>query len=94
MRIDGIIWLPEFVDKLEWKHQVSQNEVEEVLYNQPRFRKIQKGHIPGEHLYSALGETDAGRKLIVFYIYKQSHEALIISARDMDQSERRQYERK
>jgi hypothetical protein len=31
--------------------------------------------------------------LIVFFIYKASREALIISARDMDKNERRQYER-
>lgn len=31
---------------------------------------------------------------IVFFIYKPSREALILSARDMDKRERRQYERK
>jgi uncharacterized DUF497 family protein len=38
--------------------------------------------------------SDAGRYLIVFFIYKVAHTALIISARDMNKSERRRYERK
>ena len=57
-------------------------------------RKVQKGHIPGENLYAALGQTDAGRYLIVFFIYKLGCEALILSACDMNDKERRQYERK
>ncbi len=94
MKIDGIIWLPEIIDKLIWKHRVFQEEVEEVLHGNPLYRKVQKGHVPGEHLYSALGRTDAGRYLIVFFIYKLTREALVLSARDMDETERKQYERR
>ena len=35
MKIDGLIWLRDIVDKLAWKHQVDTEEVEEVLNNQP-----------------------------------------------------------
>ncbi len=94
MRISDIIWLPQFVDKLEWKHNVSPYEVEEVLSDNPLYRKVKKGHIPGEDLYSAMGQSEAGRYLTVFFIYKSSREALIISARDMDDKERRLYERR
>ena len=94
MLLDNIVWLPQVIDKLDWKHNVSPEEVEETLLSKPMFRKVQKGHIPGENLYAALGCTDTGRYLIVFFIYKPYHEALIISARDMDNKERRQYERK
>jgi uncharacterized DUF497 family protein len=94
MKIEGIIWLPEIIDKLIWKHHVNKEEVEEVLQNRPLYRKVQKGHIPGEELYSALGRSEAGRYLIVFFIYKLTREALVISARDMDNSERKRYERK
>ena len=52
------------------------------------------GHIPGENLYTSLGRTRAGRYLAVFFIYKPSHAALVISARDMDEKERKLYERK
>jgi len=95
MRIDDIIWLPHFVDKLAWKHQVSPKEVEEVLlFGNPRYRKVQKGHVPGENLYAAYGRTLAGRYLVVFFVYKLTREALIISARDMDAKERRLYAKK
>ena len=94
MLIDDIIWLPRVIDKLDWKHDISPEEVEETLFSKPKFRKVQKGHKPDEHLYAALGRTEAGRYILVLFIYKKSREALIISARDMDNKERRQYERK
>lgn len=54
MRIDDIVWLPHFVDKLVWKHHVLPEEVEEVLFDNPMYRGVQKGHVPGEDLYAAL----------------------------------------
>ncbi|MGH9833163.1 MAG: BrnT family toxin [Blastocatellia bacterium] len=94
MRIDDFIWLPNIVEKLDVKHQVSQDEVEEVFFNRPRFRFVESGNRRGEDVYSASGQTAAGRYLIVFFILKSSNTALIISARDMDQKERKLYERK
>jgi uncharacterized protein len=94
MHIADIIWLPDILDKLAWKHHVSPEEVVEVLSTQAFYRKVQKGHIPGEDLYAAGGQTEAGRYLIVFFIYKPTQEALIISARDMDAKERRHYGRR
>ena len=89
MRVVEIIWSPDLVDKLAWKHDVEPYEVEEVLFGRPVFRKVQRGHVPGEHLYAAAGQTEAGRYLIVFFIYKVDRRALILSARDMDDAERR-----
>lgn len=40
------------------------------------------------------GQTDAGRYLIVFFIHKSGNLALALSAQDMDNKERRSYERK
>ena len=94
MHIADIIWLPDILDKLAWKHHVSPEEVVEVLSAHALYRKVQKGHIPGEDLHAACGQTEAGRYLIVFFIYKPTQEALIISARDMDAKERRQYGRR
>jgi len=91
MYIADIIWLPEIIDKLAWKHNVMPSEVDEVLFSKPLYRKAQKGHRPGEDVYAALGRTDAGRYLAVFFVYKQTQEALILSARDMDRKERKLY---
>ncbi|HLF89311.1 MAG TPA: BrnT family toxin [Anaerolineales bacterium] len=94
MYIDDFIWLPDIIEKLTFKHQMAQDEVEEVFFNNPRFRFVEKGNSPGEDVYSAAGQTDAGRYVIVFFIKKPQNIALILSARDMDKSERRLYERK
>ena len=94
MYIVDIIWLPQVIDKLAWKHNVIPEEVDQVLFRRPSFRKVQKGHVPGENVYAALGRTVSGRYLIVFFIYKANREALILSTREMDKKERRKYERK
>jgi hypothetical protein len=61
VRITGVIWLRDIIDKLDWKHNVSPEEVEQVLESRPRFRKLERGDAAGEDLYAALGRTDAGR---------------------------------
>ena len=94
MQIDEILWLSQFVEKLESKHSVTTMEVEEVFINRPRFRFVAKGNQFGEDVYSAMGQTDAGRYLIVFFILKPYHRALVVSTRDMDRKERREYGRK
>jgi uncharacterized DUF497 family protein len=94
MQITGVIWLRNIVDKLAWKHQVTTDEVEEVLNNSPRYKFTETGNIEGENLYVAFGRTDAGRYLSIFFVHKTSGEALIISARDMTRIERKSYAKK
>jgi uncharacterized DUF497 family protein len=94
MRIEGIIWLRDVVDKLISKHHVEASEVEEVLNSKPKIRFVEKGDREGEDVYLALGQTDAGRYLAILFIYKKMREALILSARDMAIKERRRYGRK
>ncbi|MBM4030753.1 MAG: BrnT family toxin [Planctomycetes bacterium] len=93
MDIDDFVWLPDVVDKVAVKHGLTQDEVEEVFFNRPQFRFVESGFRPGEDVYAALGQTDAGRYVIVFFILKPGHLALIVSARDMDRKERRRYKR-
>ena len=94
MKIDGVIWLRDIVDKLARKHGVDQYEVEEVLDNRPKVRFVEKGERKGEDVYQALGQTDAGRYLAVFFVYKKTKEALVLSARDMANKERKLYGKK
>lgn len=93
MRVNHIIWLPAIVEKLQDKHAVLVEEVEEVLLGRPHIRFVEKGHRKDENLYAAYGQTEAGRYLIVFFVIKADGNALIISARDMDRKERRLYGR-
>lgn len=62
MKIEGIIWLRDVVDKLATKHHVEPDQ--------------------------------AGRYLAVLFIYKETKEALVLSARDMARREREQYGKK
>ncbi len=93
MRILGIIWLRDVVDKLQWKHNVETQEVEEALGNAPHFRRLERGDVAGEDLYGAFGQSRSGRYLTVVFIYKSSRKALIVSARDMSPRERKTYAR-
>lgn len=89
------IHIPAYVlAKLHWKHRVSEDDVRDILSSRCRLYMIERGLVQGENVYLALGQTAAGRYLSVFFICKRNQSALIISARDMADKERRQYERK
>lgn len=94
MNISGIVWLDDIIDKLAQKHGVDADEVEELLSCAPRFRFVAKGNRPDEDVYMATGQTASGRYLIVLFIHKLNGDALILSARNMADWERRRHERK
>ena len=94
MTITGILWMRTIVDKLAWKHNVTTDEVEEMLQNTPMFLFVEKGERRDEDVYMALGRTEAGRYLTTLFIYKPTQEALILSARDMAAKERKYYAKK
>lgn len=94
MNIRGFIWREETIDKLDWKHNITTYEVEEVFERKPKFLRKEKGKVEGEDLYNALGQTEAGRYLSVFFIYKRSRQALIVTAREMNRKERKYYGRR
>jgi uncharacterized DUF497 family protein len=94
VNIQGFIWREETIDKLAWKHNITPDEVEEVFKGKPKFLRKEKGKVESEDLYNALGQTASGRYLSVFFIYKRSRQALIITAREMNRKERRYYGRK
>jgi hypothetical protein len=95
MHIDRIICPDEIAEKLAVKHRVSVHEARSVLYHASRIRFAEQGNTPGEDVYTAFGQTLGGRYLVIFFVYKPSTAtAIIISARDMSDKERRAYGRK
>jgi uncharacterized DUF497 family protein len=94
LRITGFIWLDEIVEKLGWKHQVEPHEVEELFSRRPKFRFVESGNRESEDVYAALGQTETGRYLVVFFIRKSDDRVLPISARDMTAAERERHARK
>jgi uncharacterized DUF497 family protein len=94
MDIRRCLWSEYVVDKIARKHHLSIDEVEEALSSRPRVRRIERGRLRGEDVYVAYGCTEAGRYLTVFFIHKHSGDALILTARDMDEKERAAYRRR
>ena len=94
MKIKELIFLDKIIEKLDRKHGVRPQEVEEIFFQSPRIRFVEKGTRKNENVYAAMGQTYSGRYLIVFFIYKQNKNALVLSARDMDNAERRRYQNK
>jgi hypothetical protein len=68
--IDDFIRLPDIIDKLEHKHRVLPEEVEEVFFNHPRYRFLEKGHVMGEDLYVA--RADRQRALLECVLHTQA----------------------
>ncbi len=95
MQIDFIACPENIEEKLVTKHHVTVREVRQALLNSPRIRFAEKGYAENEDVYVAFGQTFGGRYLSVFFIFKPGNNtAVIISARDMSQKERKSYGRK
>ena len=95
MQIETIL-CPEYIEaKIEAKHGVTYREARQALLGRSRIRFAERGHSQGEDVYAAFGQTMGGRYLAVFFIYKPTVKtAVIISAREMNERERRTYGRK
>jgi uncharacterized DUF497 family protein len=95
MQIDYIVCPETVEEKLAKKHHVTIREARQLLLNIPRIRFAEKGYTEGEDVYVAFGQTFGGRYLSVFFVFKpENNIAIIISARDMSQKERKSYGRK
>lgn len=91
VRIKEVIISGATEEKLLSKHRVHAYEVEELFLRNPRIEFVEKGRVRGQDLYIALGQTESQRYLSVFFINKGKGNALIITARDMNATERNHY---
>jgi hypothetical protein len=95
MQIDFITCPSQIEEKLLVKHNVTLFEARQVMLGSPRIRFVEKGFLKGDDVYAAFGQTQAGRYLAVFFIYKPAEAtAMIISSRDMTEKERKAYGKK
>ena len=87
MVISGFEWDDDNVLHIE-RHQFAPEEVEEVFAGDYKVRRTR------QKLYIALGETLDGR--LTFVVFRRLSNGLIrvVTARDMDESERRLFRRK
>jgi uncharacterized protein len=94
LKITGLIWLQDVVEKLARTHQVQEREVERFWKAGPASSSLKRVTGQEKMFTPALGRSDAGRYLAVFFVYTKDQRALILSARDMSDAERKRYERK
>lgn len=94
MWLKEIIWIEKFIAKIQKKHNVTVEEVEEALLSGALFCRARRGRVGGKDIYIAYGRTQAGRYLFIVLIYKSPMKGLIISARDMTIKERSYYNAK
>lgn len=73
------------------KHRVSAAECEQVFFNLPMVAVPDEKHSHEELRFYSLGQTDSGRLLFVVFTVRNKL-IRVISARDMNKSERKVYE--
>lgn len=78
--------------KKNWKkHRVSVKECEEVFFDKSLVIAEDPKHSEIEKRFSALGKTESGRTLTIFFTTRDN-KIRVISARDQSKKERRTYE--
>jgi hypothetical protein len=73
------------------QHRVEAWECEQVFFNAPLFILDDPQHSLAENRWAAFGRTDAGRRLTVVFTRRRDR-IRVISARDMNATERRYHE--
>jgi len=71
-------------------HRVSASECEQIFFNRPLVAVPDVKHSHVEDRYYALGQTDSGRELFVVFTIRGSL-IRVISARDMNRKEKKEY---
>jgi uncharacterized DUF497 family protein len=89
-RAAGFQWDEGNATKSWTKHEVGQSECEQVFFSAPLVTAPDARHSSDEERYFALGQTDAGRLLLVVFTIRDD-QIRVISARPMSRNERKVY---
>jgi uncharacterized DUF497 family protein len=89
---EGFEWDKGNRDKNRIKHNVTENECEEVFFNAPLLIGDDAKHSSLERRFVAFGTTSAGRLLTVIFT-KRKKLIRVISARDMHKKEKEFYKK-
>ena len=91
-RILGFDWDEGNARKSALKHEVSQQEAEEIFFNQPLLIAPDFKHSGIEGRFLAFGRTHMSRSLTVVFTLRQNNSLIrVISARDQHTKERKIY---
>ena len=92
-QFSGFQWDKGNIDKNLIKHNVENWECEQVFFNRPLLVLENSKHSVSEVRWAAFGKTDTDRFLVVIFT-KRNDLIRIISARDMNNRERKFYNEK
>jgi uncharacterized DUF497 family protein len=88
----GFQWDAGNAEKNWIRHQVSRAECEELFFNEPLIVAPDAQHSTREPRFYVLGQTDEGR--LLFAVFTVRNKLIrVISARDMNKREEKEYER-
>ena len=79
-------------DKNLKKHQVTNQEAEEIFFNEPLIIAEDQKHSAQESRFQSLGRTNKDRKLFLSFTIR-FNKIRIISIRDMNKKEKKIYEK-
>jgi len=88
----GFDWDEGNIDKNVQKHGISNNECEQIFFNEPLIILDDAKHSQEERRYAAFGFTDEDKKLMIIFTLR-SNRIRVISARAMSKKERAFYEK-
>ncbi|MDP2762914.1 MAG: hypothetical protein Q8O27_00120 [Enterobacteriaceae bacterium] len=90
MQITELLWDEETILHIWIKHKVEPQEIEEACFSEtPPSIEVGRGGAP---IYYVLGKSCAERYLFIVVKYLYRGRAKPITARDMDQKEKRRYQ--
>ena len=91
MKIIELVWKEWHVEHIAARHNVRPSEVEEACFEDENIRVLRGKGRGKEKLYYVLGRTLGGRDLRVVIKLLGKGKAKVITARDMDDSEKKLY---
>lgn len=87
---EGFYWDKGNSEKNWIRHQVTQGECEQIFFNEPIIVSNDDKHSEIENRWFLLGRTDSERLLLVVFTVRKKM-VRVISARDMNKKERKNY---
>lgn len=72
------------------RHRVTPEEAEDIFFHEPMLLRSDAAHSRGEVRYQAMGETRAGRRLLVVFTVRRNL-IRVISARDLNRKEQQAF---
>ena len=84
----------EIEEKVLRKHGLSLEDLRQVFAGGPQVFLRTKRDRYGDRVYRALGRTRGGGYVTVFFVREPEGRGRVITAREMDHSERRRYSRR